>query len=131
MSKSLEALKRNRDFIERYFVKQVEETGVYHKNMKDEMFNDLSIIEKELKRLEDFDSVLNTGGGVWAVNGFVAKKLRAFEILKEKQIDVLYIAMSHSLEQYNKHVSFIHNEWCLTQEEFDLLKEVLYEKETA
>lgn len=51
MSKGLEALKRNRNFIERYFVKQFEETGVYHKDMKDEMLNDLSIIEEELKLL--------------------------------------------------------------------------------
>lgn len=55
------------------------------------------------------------------------KKLKAFEIIKEKQIDVLYIAMfPNSLEKYNKHVSFVHDdEWCLTQEEYDLLKEVL------
>lgn len=111
MSKGLEAFQRLAYPLEKRTHKEIEE--------------DLHIIEKELKRLEDLDSILNTGGGIWAVNGIVSKKLKALEILKEKQIDILYLSMSHSLEQYNKHVSFIHNEWCLIQEEYDLLREAL------
>ena len=57
----------------------------------------------------------------------IEKELKALELIKVKQIDVLYIAMfPDSLEKYNKHVSFIgNNVWCLTQEEFDLLREVV------
>lgn len=55
----------------------------------------------------------------------IEKELKALDIIKEKQIDVLYLVTSNNLTQYNKHVSFVHNEWCLTQEEYDSLKEVL------
>ena len=42
------------------------------------------IIEKELKRLEEIDDVLNTGGGIWAENGIVSKELKALEVIKKK-----------------------------------------------
>lgn len=93
MSKGLEALERNRNFIERYFVKQVEETGVYHKDMKDAMFNDLSIVEKELQTLE---------------------------IFKSKKVHIKWLLNSNSCEEYNKWYDIP-----LTEEEYELLKEVL------
>ncbi len=113
MSKGLEALKDIKRTYYNFFTK-------YDREQFD-------TIEKELKRLEKIDDILNTGGGIWAEGGFVSKNLKALEIIKEKQIDVLYIAMhSSSLKRYNEHVSFTgNNKWCLTQEEFDLLKEVL------
>ena len=50
----------------------------------------------------------------------VEKELKALEIIKEKLVDVNWLYGCEELEDYN---------WCnnceLTQEEFDLLKEVL------
>ena len=99
-SKGLEALKRNRNFVERYFVKQVEETGVYHKDMKDAMFNDLSIIEQELKALEIIKNK------VWPMIGF--------EILTDGKS-----------KSYRVICDIYRMDKILTQQEYDLLKEVL------
>lgn len=44
----MKELNNIRDFIERYFVKQVEETGIYHKDLKEKILNDLDIIENKL-----------------------------------------------------------------------------------
>ena len=54
------------------------------------------------------------------------KKLKALEIIKNKQVDVRYLFQCKSLRQYN----FIYegtnqSELCLTEEEYDLLKEML------
>ena len=78
----------------------------------------LEIIETELKKYEkiltEFDiyaKVLNT-----------ENKLKAFEIIKNKVVDVCWIIemKNKTLEDYNKaHV------YELTQEEYDLLKEIL------
>lgn len=55
----------------------------------------------------------------------IEKELKALEIIKDKAVDIfkLRIAiMLNNLNEYNKR----HAEWCkLTQEEYDLLKEVL------
>ena len=53
-------------------------------------------------------------------------KLKALEIIKNKQVNVCYLFQCKSLRQYN----FIYkgtnqSELCLTQEEYDLLKEAL------
>ena len=86
-------------------------------------------IEKELKRLEDIDSILNTGGGIWAENGIVAKKLKAFELIKKKRVNVAYLIWcietfdykeGLALEQYN--LSCAKDEWTLTQEEYEFLE---------
>lgn len=95
-----------------------------------------AIIEKELKRLEDIDCILNTGGGIWAEDGIVSKKLKVFEIIKEKKVDVgvlthVITISSNPLKDYNETIWEDEKENRLTQEEYDLLKEVLYEKATA
>lgn len=51
------------------------------------------------------------------------KKLKAFDIIKEKKVNVWCISMV-SLEKYN--TNFVNQDWRkLTQEEYELLKEVL------
>lgn len=40
-------------------------------------------LKKELKRLEDIDAILGNGGGIWAENGIIGKKLAAFEVIKK------------------------------------------------
>lgn len=55
----------------------------------------------------------------------IEKPLKALEIIKEKQVDIHWLKGCKSLEEYNDCV----NPWeePLTQEEYDLLKEVLDE----
>lgn len=75
------------------------------------------VIEKELKRLEEIDDILNTGGGIWAENGIVSKKLKALEIVKKYiRVDkpfnmACYIYLNDESEM-------------IAEEEYDLLKEV-------
>ena len=55
------------------------------------------------------------------------KELNAFQIIKEKRVDVVYLVSAcYDLEDYNDYPPFeISEEDKLTQEEYDLLKEVL------
>lgn len=50
------------------------------------------------------------------------KKLKALEIIKEKEVQINRLNRSHSAKQYNL---YLPKEMHLTQPEFDLLKEVL------
>ena len=52
------------------------------------------------------------------------KKLKAFEIIKEKRVDVSYLVISDDLHDYNEGLD---RKWKLTQEEYDLLKEYFNE----
>ena len=56
----------------------------------------------------------------------IEKSLKALEIIKEKRVDVVILFNSPSLTLYNT-ILVIRNEseYELTQEEYDLLKEVL------
>lgn len=82
----------------------------------------LKIIENELKRLEEIDDILNTGGAIWATNGFVGKELKALKITKEKDVDIFALKFSINLKQYNCKED---GRCPLTQEEYDLLREVM------
>ncbi len=53
------------------------------------------------------------------------KKLKAFEIIKNKNFDLFYLLDSRDLEDYNDKCDCYRNLSYLTQEEYDLLKEVL------
>ena len=53
--------------------------------------------------------------------GMVEKVLKAFEIIKEKKVNIRCLMSNWSLGKYNSYKSHI----SLTEEEFDLLKEVL------
>lgn len=51
------------------------------------------------------------------------KKLKALEIIKDKRVNVSLLSCSEWLDFYNQEIAYKEKE--LTQEEFDLLKEVL------
>lgn len=74
------------------------------------------------KELEALNTIIYSYGYDENVE-IVSKALKALEIIKEKEVDVQLLEDSKNLNDYN---------WCvhtknraLTQEEFDLLKEVL------
>ena len=57
-----------------------------------------------------------------------SKKEQAFDIIKEKNVNIGIVSVVGSLEQYNQTYVYdymLNVKWCLTKEEFDLLKEVL------
>jgi hypothetical protein len=59
-----------------------------------------------------------------------SKKEQAFDIIKEREVDVNLLNIRHSAETYNDdyykiHYSYNVAGYLLTEEEFDLLKEVL------
>lgn len=78
----------------------------------------LSIIESALKRLESVDRI----GEMFCVN--VDKKLKALEIIKEKRVNACEIINSKDVREYNWSIH-TPKKYPLTQEEYDLLKEVL------
>ncbi len=58
----------------------------------------------------------------------IGKSLKALEIIKEKDVDIVSLKNALSSEQYNSFISFRINYMDymkLTEEEFNLLKEVL------
>lgn len=63
----------------------------------------------------DSDEVLND-------KAIVEKELKALEIIKKKTVDIWLIQNKKTLKQYN---SMVDESRQLTEEEFDLLKEVL------
>lgn len=52
----------------------------------------------------------------------IGKELKALEIIKNKQVQINRLNRSHSAKQYNL---YLPKEMHLTQEEYELLKEVL------
>ena len=53
-------------------------------------------------------------------------KIKALEIIKKKEVNVCYLFQCKSLRQYNYiYKGTNQSELCLTQEEYDLLREVL------
>lgn len=78
----------------------------------------LDIIENALK---DYERRLALAKEYKDVNN-VAKRLKALEIIKEKDVDIVALKISINLKQYNCKED---GRCPLTQEEYDLLKEVL------
>ncbi len=60
----------------------------------------------------------------------IEKELKALEIIKEKKVEVNILEDCITCEEYNdfiKHRVWFQEEYTITQEEYALLKEVLYE----
>ena len=82
---------------------------------------------KELTALEAFELVAigQCKGKRKQYIGIVNKALKAFEIIKEKRVDVFQLLITikiDDLNEYNKrHAKYLQ----LTQEEYTLLKEIL------
>lgn len=86
-------------------------------------------MSKGLKALERIKGFMSQNCKHWKQDtGYIEQELKAFEIIKEKEIDigslVYYIKNSnHALAFYNGGV--VNEKKKLTKEEFDLLKEEL------
>ena len=74
-----------------------------------------AVIEKALKEWEIWKDALETGE-------YECPEKKALEIIKEKDVDIIALRIATSLEQYNCKED---GRCPLTQEEYDLLKEVL------
>ena len=109
MSKELEALERIRKA--RYFV-----DFELNANVGEDYKEELDIIETALKENIELKKCIDLIGDIETNN----KKLKALEIIKEKKVYPSFLLNTKNLEEYNKEVI-----QKLTQEEYDLLKEVL------
>lgn len=99
-------MKNSKESLERLFKESNRDFG-WEREEQHRM--DKETIEKDLDRLEEIDTIIGNGGGIWAENGIVSKKLKALEIIKNK--------CSPLLKQYLLDL--------LSKEECELLKEVL------
>lgn len=52
----------------------------------------------------------------------VSRKEQAFDIIAKKNVDMYRLALADNVVSYNDFTEF--DEYCLTEEEFDLIKEV-------
>lgn len=110
MSKGLQALER---IVESHYDKETE---------------DIQIVKRELERLEElekaFDSLVKESETLGKMLSKEIEKNRAFEVIKEKDVDVGWLKRAKDLHQYNNGMG-INSYKALTQEEYDLFEEVL------
>lgn len=76
------------------------------------------IVENALKRLKQLEEEKQS------FDRAIEKKLKALEIIKEKRVDVGWLISCENIKQYNGVIGTATHK-LLTQEEYDLLKEVL------
>ena len=80
-----------------------------------------------LKELEDYyiekSDIITVYVGDTEQCEIIEKELKALEIIRKKKVNCLYIAVCKSVNEYNNIIPCENDE--LTQEEYDLLKEVL------
>ena len=77
-------------------------------------YTDLNEIGKQIKSMSD--------NSHWFVAKQNEKKLKALEIINEKDVHIKYFKDSNSLDEYNEYRIYFGN---LTKDEYDLLKEIL------
>lgn len=78
-----------------------------------------------LKELKPWKETNNENGVVWLplfVVEDIEKSLKALEIIKNKTVDIWLIQNKKTLKEYNSMVDYSRK---LTEEEFNILKEVL------
>lgn len=94
-----------------------------------EYLTQIDEIEKKLKELEELENRCSKAGITiddyfkYLIEETIDnyKKLKALEIIKDKNVDVAWLCGCEKLEDYNK----LYQVPNLTKEEYDLLKEVL------
>ena len=85
--------------------------------------------------LEDIILYLNANEpkGLYCENIEVIKQeLKALEIIKKKNVNIGLVNVLGSVKQYNQtyvYDNMLNVKWCLTQEEFDLLKGILNDEQ--
>ena len=128
MSKELEAFERIKNHTLSY-------AGDIYKTFTDsreKQVQDLDIIETTLKEYDGAKKHIEALNKEIIENSIKSIKLKVLEIIKEKRVDACYFMNCRTLEEYNDDVlaSYAYEEndaeqRMLTQEEYDLLKEVL------
>ena len=117
MSKELEALER---LMQKYYEMCIDTNNNDDEYQKHNLTSEYAIIETALLQLE---SIRNN---YCVCEKDAIKKLRALEIIKNKRVQVHILLESNNLEEYNESIYVCEGvKYKLTQEEFDLLKEVL------
>lgn len=124
MNKGLEALERIKD-IANEVVQDIDNPRY--------LVNELDIIEKELKRLEELELENKMEHTLRIrLENIVYEKSEALRIIKEKRVDFGILPYCLDLETYNNAIVVNGNEWTdykpLTQDEFDLLKGLFNEE---
>lgn len=124
MSKGLEALRKIEIHLD-----YLDET--YNVNYGEEF----DIIEKELKELEERREMMkrfNEACVPMILDNETEKKLKALEIINKKEINISVLKVCSTFKEYNNYIrneyqycTEIIEEMSLTQEEWDLLREVL------
>ena len=82
----------------------------------------LEILEEIKDELYNFKDISEYSKNQFST---IEKELRALEIMKKKKVNVVIVLYSKNLEEYNSTVGFYFSKNQLTQDEYDLLKEVL------
>lgn len=99
-----------------------EEFSIYEEYL--DKFDTIELALDELYERREMMQRLNEACEPHIIEDEVYKKARAFEIIKKKEINIHWFKQFNSYEEYkNKGYADLQNE--LTQEEFDLVKEVL------
>ncbi|MBO7716019.1 MAG: hypothetical protein J6S85_20815 [Methanobrevibacter sp.] len=110
MSEELKALEITKDQL----------NGLLPKGLTTSMKCNIKIIEVALKELEVKREVIGD-----ILTGNDEKKLKALEIIKEKQVNVELLMKTESAKDYNKYSSDANKSHNLGQKQYKLLKEVL------
>lgn len=137
MNKELEAFKEIREYLNYILYNMPGTRAISYTSTSGYLEPFMTQIENALKEHEKLQQVLDDFGIYNTMNlistlktinyletrhVLTAKKTRALEIIKEKDVSPIDIRCCETVEQYNvKENGFIR----LTKEEFDLLKEVL------
>ena len=116
MSKELEALKN----VIKYCEYQYCDEELY---IIETALNKLEGLEKIYKVARDYEEELTKNRDYWRDEAY-KKQLKALAIIKEKRVDVGWLISCENIGQYNNVIGTATHK-LLTQEEYDLLKEVL------
>ena len=110
MSRELEAFVR------------LEQSSKRYKGRKEDLDTIFTAL-KRLEKIEDTRCIILSGRASGKTSNLkVIAKLQAFEIIKEKKVNLEYLKCCETYEQYKTICSYWNE---ITKKEFDLLKEVL------
>ena len=143
MNKELEALEYIENFNNKRFFNIKYDNGdqahYEYQTIKDLFPKEFGLIETALKRLEEHDKLFKKYDindnwlepALYVIKNHFPmdtetqlKKLKAFEIVAEKDVDGGWLRRAKDLHEYNNGMG-INSYSALTQEEYELLKEVL------
>ena len=138
MSKEMtpkEALRRIAGFIsfccQEYFDKELEKDWKKDIDAINQALDRFEQLEKENQELKNKNAALKIKVRAWEIQGKKYKKV--IDILKSKKVDLVILLSSNDFKEYNANITIRingvtylkGNNYTLTQQEYDLLKEVL------